>query len=70
MTSLAERAQVMELVKTLPDEQIHYVLHIIQSLPKESDYSLETAIADTRNQQNLTGPFSSAKAAVAAMLED
>ena len=33
MYTLAERAQVMELVQTLSDEQIHYVLNIIQSLP-------------------------------------
>ena len=33
MRALAERNQVMELIKNLPDEQISYVLHIIQSLP-------------------------------------
>ena len=73
MYALAERNQVIELVQALPDEQIHYVLHFIQSLPQkptEEDYSLETAIADSRNQKNLTGPFFSAKEAVAAMLED
>ena len=36
MYALAERAQVMELVQTLPDEQIHYVLNIIQSLPQKT----------------------------------
>lgn len=36
MYALAERAQVMELVKSLPDEQIHYVLNIIQSLPQKA----------------------------------
>ena len=36
MYALAERAQVMELVQTLPDEQIHYVLNIIQSLPQKA----------------------------------
>ena len=73
MHALAERAQVMELVQALPDEQVHYVLRVIQSLPQKSaaeDYSLETAIADTRSQKNLTGPFFNAKDAVAAMLED
>ena len=34
MYAVAERAQVMELVQTLPDEQIHYVLNIIQSFPQ------------------------------------
>lgn len=36
MYTLAERAQVMELVQTLSDEQIHYVLNIIQSLPQKA----------------------------------
>ena len=36
MYALAERAQVMELIQTLPDEQIHYVLNIIQSLPQKA----------------------------------
>ncbi|WP_294429929.1 hypothetical protein [uncultured Treponema sp.] len=36
MYALAERAQIMELVQTLPDEQIHYVLNIIQSLPQKA----------------------------------
>ena len=36
MYALAERNQVIELVQTLPDEQVHYVLNIIQSLPQES----------------------------------
>lgn len=73
MHDLAEREQVMELVQTLPDEQIHYVLNVIQSLPQsapKNDFSLETAIDDARNQKNLTGPFFSARDAVAAMLED
>lgn len=35
MHDLAEREQVMELVQTLPDEQIHYVLNVIQSLPSK-----------------------------------
>ena len=33
MDSIAERTQVIELAQTLPDEQIHYVLRVIQSLP-------------------------------------
>ena len=36
MYALAERAQVMKLVQSLPDEQIHYVLNIIQSLPQKA----------------------------------
>ena len=36
MYALAERAQVMELVQTLSNEQIHYVLNIIQSLPQKA----------------------------------
>ena len=36
MYALAERAQVIELVQTLPDEQIHYVLNIIQSLSQKA----------------------------------
>ena len=39
MYALAERTQVMELVQTLPDEQIHYVLNVIQSLPRQEDIS-------------------------------
>lgn len=39
MNSLAERTQVMELVKTLPDDQINYVLHIILSLPRQQQPS-------------------------------
>ncbi len=34
MYEVAERTQIMELIQTLPDEQIHYVLNIIQALPK------------------------------------
>ena len=37
MYEVAERTKVMELVQTLPDEQIHYVLNIIQSLPQKED---------------------------------
>ena len=37
MYALAERAQVMRLVQTLPDEQIHYVLNVIQSLPPKEE---------------------------------
>ena len=40
MHVLAEREQVMELVQTLPDEKIHYVLNIIQSLsPNKAETS-------------------------------
>ena len=35
MYALEERTQIIELVQTLPDEQIHYVLNIIKSLPPE-----------------------------------
>lgn len=34
MQSIAERSQVMELVQSLSDEQVHYVLNVIQSLPQ------------------------------------
>ena len=34
------------------------------------DLSLEKAIKDTRKQENLHGPFSSAKEAITSMLED
>jgi DNA-damage-inducible protein J len=34
------------------------------------DLSLEKAISDTRKQENLHGPYSSAQEAVASMLED
>ena len=34
------------------------------------DYSLAAAIRDSRNRANLHGPYDSAQAAVAAMLED
>ncbi len=37
MNSTAERSQVIELAQTLPDEQIHYVLQIIQSLPQRQE---------------------------------
>ncbi len=37
MFESAEREQVMELVQTLPDEQIHYVLNVIQSLPPKEE---------------------------------
>ena len=37
---------------------------------KTIDLSLEKAINDTRKQDNLHGPFSSAKDAVVSMLED
>ncbi len=34
------------------------------------DYSLKAAVRDSRNRSNLYGPYDTAKAAVAAMLED
>lgn len=34
------------------------------------DLSLEKAISDTRKQENLHGPYSSAQEAVASMLDD
>ncbi len=37
MFESAERELVMELVQTLPDEQIHYVLNVIQSLPPKEE---------------------------------
>lgn len=33
-------------------------------------YSIEKAVSDSRSRTNLHGPFSSAEAAVASMLED
>ncbi|MDY2842839.1 MAG: hypothetical protein SOT81_02470 [Treponema sp.] len=36
MQAVAERTQVIELVKTLPDEQVNYILQVIQSLPKKN----------------------------------
>jgi DNA-damage-inducible protein J len=35
-----------------------------------NNFSLEQAISDSRNKENLHGPFTSAQAAVASMLED
>lgn len=35
MYDVAERNQVIELVQTLPEEQVHELLAIIQSLPRE-----------------------------------
>ncbi len=37
---------------------------------KTNSFSLAQAISDSRNRQNLHGPFESGDAAVAAMLED
>lgn len=37
---------------------------------EENDYSLEKAVSDSRSLKNLYGPFDSAQAAVASMLED
>lgn len=34
MQSIAERSQVVELVQSLSDEQVRYVLGVIQSLPQ------------------------------------
>lgn len=34
------------------------------------DYSLTTAVNDARQRRNLSGPYDTAQAAVAAMLED
>ena len=36
----------------------------------KEDYSLLKAMNDSRNMENLTGPFDSAEKAVASMLED
>lgn len=37
MNTAVERNQVMELVKTLSDSQVKYVLSIMQSLPDEKN---------------------------------
>lgn len=34
------------------------------------NYSLASAVRDARNRTNLNGPYSTAKAAIASMLED
>lgn len=52
MYALAERAQVMELVQTLSDEQIHYVLNIIQSLPQKAAAPRCTLIGRFANYAN------------------
>ena len=36
----------------------------------DDDYSLEKAISDTRNRENLYGPYDTAENAFAAMMED
>ncbi|MDE6737099.1 MAG: hypothetical protein K2J50_06320 [Treponemataceae bacterium] len=36
MQSIAERSQVMELVQSLSDDQVRYVLGVIRSLPQEN----------------------------------
>ena len=46
-----------------------YLANLIKE-SEENDYSLEKAVSDSRNQKNLYGPFDSAQAAVASMLED
>lgn len=39
MNDIAERTQVMELVQTLPAEQVRYVLKVIQSFPRKETSS-------------------------------
>ena len=39
-------------------------------LKLESSFSLAQAVSDTRNRQNLFGPYRTGEEAVAAMLED
>ncbi len=39
MNAVAERTQVIELVKTLPDEQLDYVMNMIQSLLSQNTVS-------------------------------
>ncbi len=46
-----------------------YLANLIKE-SEENDYSLEKAVSDSRNQKKLYGPFDSAQAAVASMLED
>ena len=53
-----------ELKKKTDDLFQFNVHHIPENL------SLEKAISDTRKQENLHGPYSSAQEAIASMLED
>ncbi|MBO4386693.1 MAG: hypothetical protein J5817_06700 [Treponema sp.] len=50
MNDIVERTQVMELVQTLPAEQVRYVLRVIQSLPRKETSS---------SRCNLRGRFAS-----------
>jgi|GEM_PF-7034990 hypothetical protein len=46
-----------------------YLANLIKE-SEENDCSLEKAVSDSRNMENLYGPFDSAQAAVESMLED
>ena len=53
-------------------EQLNLLAYLANLIKEgeENDYSIEKAISDSRNLKNLYGPFDSAQAAVASMLED
>lgn len=54
MNAVAERTQVLELVKTLPDEQLDYVLHIIKSLPNHNPISeIKQKARDERDKRDM-----------------
>lgn len=46
MQVIAERSQVMELVQSLSDEQVRYVLGVIRSLPREKVAMKKTYTAE------------------------
>ena len=53
-------------------EQLNLLAYLANRIKEseENDCSLEKAVSDSRNMENLYGPFDSAQAAVESMLED
>ena len=53
-------------------EQLNLLAYLANLIKEreENDCSLEKAVSDSRNMENLYGPFDSAQAAVESMLED
>ncbi len=57
MQAISERSHVMELVQSLSDEQVRYVLGVIQSLPRGEGASTLRAQKKTYTEEDARDAF-------------
>lgn len=75
MTKL--RQQAYSLLDAIPEEKLFLIIDILREVRRDENQTHDTAsddlmeaITDSRMRRNLHGPFTSAREAVASMLEE